>query len=68
MRKSVRSLGVFSGLIEVGGSLSNKTSPAKVTILFSALAGILAVQHIKRHCHFDEKPVLRFEPRHKLKS
>ena len=60
MRKSIRSPGVASGLIEVGCFLSNKTSPAKVPTLSSALAGIV-VPGKKRHCHFEEIPNLRFE-------
>ena len=45
MHKSIRSPEVASGLIEVGGFLSNKTSPAKVTTLSSALADIIVVQN-----------------------
>ena len=38
----IRSQGVASGLIEVGGFLSNKSSPAKVTTLSNTCAAILS--------------------------
>ena len=61
MRKSIRSPGVASGLIEVEGFLSNKTSPANVTTLSSALSGILSYKISGVTTTFDESPDLRFE-------
>ena len=46
MRKSVRPSRVASRVIEVGVFLPNKTSPAKVTTLSSALARILSCKII----------------------
>ena len=60
MRRSICSQRVASWLVAVGGFLSNKTSPAQVTTLSSALAGMLSYNK-KRHCYSDEIQNLRFE-------
>ena len=61
MRKSIRSPGVASSLIEVGSSLSNKTLLAKKSDNLAVRLPTYCRAKQQRHCLFDELPNLRFE-------